>query len=102
MKEKEQISEKSTKEAVASAIAIAGGQTRLAWWFGVSSQAVQHWEKKGRIPAGRVLMVERITGVHRSKLRPDIYPPGLEKKRMPRATNATQCCMEIDNACNTR
>jgi DNA-binding transcriptional regulator YdaS (Cro superfamily) len=29
----------------------------------------------GRIPAARTLAVEKITGVSRHTLRPDIYPP---------------------------
>ena len=35
---------------------------------------VSQWFRRGRIPAERVLTVERLTGVTRSMLRPDLYP----------------------------
>lgn len=38
----------------------------------VSSQAVSQWK---RVPAERVIDVERVTGVPRQDLRPDLYPP---------------------------
>ena len=37
---------------------------------GISSQAVSQWQ---RVPVERVLDVERLTGISRHKLRPDIY-----------------------------
>lgn len=40
----------------------------------VNKSTVTRWMQK-RIPAERVLDVERITGVPRHELRPDIYPP---------------------------
>lgn len=43
----------------------------LAEALKISSPAVSQWE---RVPAERVLDVERITGVSRHDLRPDIYP----------------------------
>jgi len=42
--------------------------------LGISRQAVGQWFK-GEIPAERVLELERLTGVPRYELRPDIYPP---------------------------
>ncbi|MBA5778239.1 helix-turn-helix domain-containing protein [Stappia sp. F7233] len=39
----------------------------------VTRATVCKWEK-GRIPAERVLEVERVTGVPRHHLRPDLYP----------------------------
>lgn len=53
------------------AIAAAGGVTRLAEAVGVSRSAVSQWP---RVPANRVLAVEKATGVPRHELRPDIYP----------------------------
>ena len=38
----------------------------------ISSQAVSQWV---RVPAGRVLDVEAVTGISRHILRPDIYGP---------------------------
>jgi DNA-binding transcriptional regulator YdaS (Cro superfamily) len=55
------------------AIAAVGGQAKtLAERLGISPQAVSQWEN---IPAERVIAIEKLTLVHRSKLRPDFYPP---------------------------
>lgn len=53
------------------AVSAAGGQTALAKRLNIKPQAVQQWK---RIPAGRVLEVERITGISRHELRDDLYP----------------------------
>ncbi len=37
----------------------------------ISPQAISQWK---RVPAERVLDVERVTGVPRHELRPDLYP----------------------------
>lgn len=37
----------------------------------ISPQAISQWK---RVPAERVLEVERATGISRHKLRPDLYP----------------------------
>jgi len=59
-------------EACEKAKEIAGGPVALAKALGnVSSQAVSQWK---RVPAERVLDVERATGVQRYELRPDLYP----------------------------
>lgn len=50
---------------------IAGGPSKLARAIGgVSSQAVSQWKK---VPAERVLEVEKITGISRYDLRPDVF-----------------------------
>ncbi len=50
----------------------AGGPSALAVKLGgLTSQAVSQWK---RIPAGRVIAVEQITGISRHDLRPDLYP----------------------------
>lgn len=48
-----------------------GLMTRIALQIGISLQAVSKWD---RIPAERVLTVEKITGISRHELRPDLYP----------------------------
>lgn len=49
----------------------AGGPAALAKALGgLTSQAVSQWKK---IPAERVLDVERITGISRHELRPDVF-----------------------------
>lgn len=42
--------------------------------LGISRQALYEWRKCG-VPAERVIIVEEVTGIPRSRLRPDIYPP---------------------------
>jgi len=53
-------------------------QRRLAALLKVSPQAISKW-KNGRIPAERVLEIERLTGVSRHDLRPDLYPRELRR-----------------------
>jgi hypothetical protein len=49
-----------------------GGDSGLARALGdISSQAVSQWR---RVPALRVLQVERASGISRHSLRPDLYP----------------------------
>jgi DNA-binding transcriptional regulator YdaS (Cro superfamily) len=48
-----------------------GNGASLANQLGISRSAVSQWT---RVPVERVLDVERITGVSRHQLRPDIYP----------------------------
>lgn len=46
----------------------------LASLVGIDKATATRWAQR-RIPAERVLEVERLTGVPRHELRPDIYPP---------------------------
>ncbi len=46
----------------------------IAEHFNISKQAVYLWFRT-TIPASRVLELEKITGIPRHELRPDIYPP---------------------------
>lgn len=50
----------------------AGGAGELAKGVGVTAQAISQWDE---VPPLRVLEVERLTGVPRHELRPDLYPP---------------------------
>lgn len=47
-------------------------QAELASRLGISQPSVSNWRKRG-IPIARVIDVERVTGIHRSKLRPDLF-----------------------------
>lgn len=58
-------------EALIKAKEVAGGNAGMAGKLGdLTSQAVSQWK---RVPAGRVLEVERITGISRHVLRPDVF-----------------------------
>lgn len=62
---------------IEKAVRLAGGQSALSRAVEVSPQAVQQWVSEGRVSHKKVIAVESATGVHRSELRPDLYP--LEK-----------------------
>lgn len=47
------------------------GTKRLADELGVTTGAVSQWRD---VPVGRVLEVERLLGIPRHQIRPDIYP----------------------------
>lgn len=63
-----------THPALEDAIKAAGSQQALANLLGVKSPSITEWKARQRIPAERVLEVERLTGVSRHDLRPDLYP----------------------------
>ena len=48
-----------------------GLRLQIAAGLGLHNSAVYQWR---RVPASRVLDVERITGISRHELRPDLYP----------------------------
>ena len=54
-------------------IAAAGGMKAMAENLGVRYQAIQQWLARGRPPAERCLAIEKLTGVSRYDLRPDVY-----------------------------
>lgn len=49
-----------------------GTKMRISAECGITHGAVSQWDV---VPAERVLVVERITGIPRHEIRPDIYPP---------------------------
>jgi DNA-binding transcriptional regulator YdaS (Cro superfamily) len=65
------------KSPLERAVEAAGSKSALARALGLKVQSIQQWR---RIPAERVLDVERATGVPRSALRPDLYPEGREQR----------------------
>ncbi len=58
------------------AIRIAGGPRRFAEIVGIKLPSLYSWKS---VPPLRVLKVEAGTGICRTRLRPDLYPP--EAKR---------------------
>jgi len=58
-------------KALDLAVKNVGGQAKFARLIGVTAQAVSQWDE---VPPLRVLAVERVSGVPRHKLRPDLYP----------------------------
>lgn len=58
-------------DALKRAVKNAGGQAAFAREIGVTAQAVAQWDE---VPPLRVLAVERVSGVSRHELRPDLYP----------------------------
>lgn len=65
----------------AKAIDMSGGPAALAAKItditgkAITSQAISQWKE---IPPGRVLVVEKITGLSRHDLRPDVFGPQKE------------------------
>lgn len=55
------------KDVGAAALSRKLAETGIA----ITSQAISQWK---RVPAERVLDVERVTGISRHDLRPDLYP----------------------------
>ena len=64
-------------EALHEAIKVVGSRVGLAAELGVTHQAITNWFAIGKIPVrpvNRVLEIERLTGVSRHELAPDVYP----------------------------
>lgn len=68
------------QNAISKAAQIAGGQSALARELGCTPQAVQKMCASGRVPAERVLLIEKLTKVPRYELRPDLYPVPRKRK----------------------
>jgi DNA-binding transcriptional regulator YdaS (Cro superfamily) len=58
------------QSGVRAAITAAGGNRKLAQLLGVAHQPISKWT---RIPAERLIQIEKVTDVPREKLRPDLY-----------------------------
>lgn len=60
---------------ISDVVNAAGGMSALATALGISAQAICQWH---RVPPTRVIEVEKITGISRHDLRPDIYGKSLK------------------------
>ncbi|WP_185230070.1 Cro/CI family transcriptional regulator [Acetobacter aceti] len=58
-----------THDPLKDVIAKVGGVSELAKHLRITSQAVSQWKK---IPLNRLIEVERITGIDRTRLRPEL------------------------------
>lgn len=66
--------------ALGKAKKAAGNAQKLAELLGISAAAVSKWGDE--VPLTRVLDVERVTGIPRHDLRPDVFgEPAVPKKR---------------------
>lgn len=64
----------SSEPTVAETLALKGLKlSDVARAIGVNKSALTRWKQR-RVPAERVLDVERVTGIPRHELRPDLYP----------------------------
>lgn len=61
--------------ALKKAIATLGGQVKLADAIQTSQQNVSNWLRTGKVAPDKVILIEKVSGVSRHELRPDIYPP---------------------------
>jgi hypothetical protein len=57
-------------EGLRLAVAAVGSRYRLAKQIGITPNAVERWKA---VPIARLLDVERVTGIDRTLLRPDLY-----------------------------
>ena len=57
-------------KALKQAVAIAGGPAALGRALGITGQAVSAWVK---VPVKHLIAVEKLTGISRDKLSPDIF-----------------------------
>jgi DNA-binding transcriptional regulator YdaS (Cro superfamily) len=63
-------------KALERACAIAGGQAQLAALIGKKQGQIYFWLRRAKkgVPGETVLAIEKVTGVSRHDLRPDLYP----------------------------
>jgi DNA-binding transcriptional regulator YdaS (Cro superfamily) len=50
------------------------GRARLAAELGIARESTYKWERSG-VPPNRVIAVEKISGISRHEIRPDIFGP---------------------------
>jgi DNA-binding transcriptional regulator YdaS (Cro superfamily) len=55
-----------------------GMAAHIARELGLSAASLSQWRKRQKIPAEQVLAVERVTGIPKEELRPDLYLPKSE------------------------
>jgi TorA maturation chaperone TorD len=83
------------EQGLEEAIKVVGGVGALARALGISQPSVSSWR---RVPSERVLEIEKICGVHRHLLRPDLYPESPSSKATARGTGeqASSTAADVD------
>jgi DNA-binding transcriptional regulator YdaS (Cro superfamily) len=62
------------KSPVQKMIAALGGPSKAAAALGISNPSVVlNWRARGKVPADRAIDIEKLTGISRHELRPDIF-----------------------------
>lgn len=82
-------------EIVKRAARLSGGITALAGALKINRQAIYQWS---RVPAERVIPVERISGISREELRPDLFGPGAPAFSAPGAPTPNDTEAQIDGS----
>jgi DNA-binding transcriptional regulator YdaS (Cro superfamily) len=67
------MSKKTPRDALEKAIQALGGFVAACDKLCVAQSTLGSWRARG-VPVRKVLVIERLTGVSRHDLRPDIYP----------------------------
>ncbi|RWF02965.1 YdaS family helix-turn-helix protein [Mesorhizobium sp.] len=62
------------RAALNAACDLVGGEAKLGELLGKSRSHVSTWKLRGMIPAEMAIPIERVSGVPRHVLRPDLYP----------------------------
>jgi DNA-binding transcriptional regulator YdaS (Cro superfamily) len=65
------LTEITPEAALNKAAKVLGGRAQLARALGITKASTHEWRV---VPVLRVLAVERVSGVSRHELRPDVYP----------------------------
>jgi len=55
---------------------VGGNQSRLARLCGVKPQSVREWIVKGSVPPKRAIQIEKLLGIPRKDLNPEIFGKG--------------------------
>jgi len=66
--------EHDSDSLIARAGRAAGSQSAFGRLLGKRQSTIQGWLKAGRVSPEYVIPVERVTGISRHELRPDLYP----------------------------
>lgn len=62
------------RAALAAACESVGGEAKLAELIGKTRSHISTWKFRGMIPPEQAIPIERVSGISRSVLRPDLYP----------------------------